>query len=254
MIVKSLLLLLGTLMLITTAYAQVHYVDDTLYLGFYDNAEGKGKQFSSVPSGTKLELIEQGSEYSLVRTEKGTEGWVKTKYLVSTAPASVRIKALDGVVERADALTQEVETLTGENTHLLEQLNTLKNQLRIKTSEAEKKDAVALQQSDVNQQQLNALQAAVDEAMQVLYNVARAPIESTTQAPSPPAPEAAVEPSLTKEEFTLNTAWDYIVYQLRSISFLHYSLIAEATLIGFLLGVLVLDQRIRRQHGGFRPW
>lgn len=253
------LILLGVLLLSSTVYADVRYVDDTLYLGFYDNQSGSGKQFSSVPSGTVLELLQSGSDYSLVRTERGTEGWVKTKYLVSEPPASVRIKTLEQVAERADALIGEVETLTQENVSLREQLESLAEQLSVEQSEAEKKNTATKLQNSVDQRELDALKTAVNEAMRALKNVAEEQTKAANQtaqatiAESEPA-APAIESSLTMEELTMEIAWQHIVHYLRSINFLNYSLIAVAAFIGFLLGMLFLDRRIRHQHGGYRPW
>ena len=60
--------------LVTTVSAKTVYVDDTLYLGLYEDRNGRGEQFSSVPSGTRLKVLKEHTNYSLVRTKRGTEG------------------------------------------------------------------------------------------------------------------------------------------------------------------------------------
>jgi SH3 domain protein len=244
------------LLLSTALQAETWYVDDTLYLGFYKSFNGSGKQFTSAPSGTKLTLIEKKNNYSLVRTEKGTEGWVKNKFLVAKPPAVVRIKSLEREAVRAVALAVEVDRLTEENTFLRKEIDSV---LALSTVEPTNRETITTlevvaeplpTQSPVDQQQLVALKSAIDEALQALHKVTA--VEPVTDQP---------EQSMTAFLFDDSTdgsapliAWNNILSILRSMNLLHYALIVAAILVGFTLGLFVLDRRIRRQHGGYRIW
>jgi len=250
---------LGVLLLSTTAlHATTMYVDDTLYLGFYNTPDGVGKQFTSAPSGTKLTLIETKDNYSLVRTEKGTEGWVKSKYLVTKPPAVVRIKSLEQAAERAAALALEVETLNEENVNLRQEIDSMllvqsddQEIERESTTDLEVADEPVPQLEPVDQQQLAALKAAIDNAMRALQDVSEA------EEPSLNTPELSPMAFLfndSEENTAPLMAWDYILSVLRSMNLLHYSLLGATLVVGFFLGIFVLDRRIRRQHGGYRIW
>ncbi len=249
---------LGLLLLSTTVlHATTMYVDDTLYLGFYNSPDGVGKQFTSAPSGTKLTLIESRDSYSLVRTEKGTEGWVKSKYLVADPPAVVRIKSMEQAAERAAALTLEVETLSDENAYLRKEIDSM---LMAQSFAEEPEPEIdpdlevtaepEVEQDPVDQQQLAMLRAAIDDAMRALQNVSVT--EPTIDPPELSASDFLFDDS--GEDTAPTMAWDNILSILRSMNFLHYSMLGAAVVIGFLLGIFVLDRRIRRQHGGYRIW
>ena len=251
--------------------AQTKYVDDTLYLGFYKEPDGSGSQFSSVPSGTKLTFIESKNSYSLVRTEKGTEGWVKSKYLVDKPPAVVRIKALEKVATRADALAGEVESLNEENTLLRTEIDSLKVKLKKAGDNpqpaASTADEQAGEKETLNGQQLLALNSAMTEAAHSLQKVTEAArnlgvAENDAQAAGDIDVNVSVLSSENNSGFTgfleedgsSLLGWESILAELRATKPLHYILIVIAALSGFGLGLFVLDRRIRKQHGGYRIW
>jgi SH3 domain protein len=248
------------LLLSTALQAETWYVDDTLYLGFYKSFNGSGKQFTSAPSGTKLTLIEKKNNYSLVRTEKGTEGWVKNKFLVAKPPAVVRIKSLEREAVRAVALAVEVDRLTEENTFLRKEIDSV---LALSTVEPTNRETITTlevvaepmpTQSPVDQQQLVALKSAIDEALQALQKVTA--VEPTTEqiTDQPEQSMTAFLFDVSEDGSAPLIAWNNILSILRSMNLLHYALIVAAILVGFTLGLFVLDRRIRRQHGGYRIW
>ena len=86
-------------------------------------------------SGTRLELIREDTElgYSLVRIPDGPEGWVMTRFLVSSPPAIVRLRQMEKdigrVAELSDertALQSEVRQLASDNSKLSAELDRIK--------------------------------------------------------------------------------------------------------------------------------
>jgi len=77
-----------------------------------------------LPSGTRLELLESDREagYSLVRTQRGTEGWVLNRYLLRSPPARVTLPDLEQRLrnseEKRKELANQVRELTGEKSAL----------------------------------------------------------------------------------------------------------------------------------------
>lgn len=117
--VKKLLSLLCLLVLTmpvlsVPALAQDRYVSDVLYVPL---RSGMGNQYRIVhrglPSGTRLELVreaesEDGETWSLVRTQEGEEGWIRSQFLLSEPTAAIK---LDRLQQRTGNVSQENQAL-----------------------------------------------------------------------------------------------------------------------------------------------
>lgn len=79
--------------------AKVVYVTDELRLGLYRTEETSGRSMGTLISGARLEVLERALMSIRVRTEEGTEGWVKTAYIVTAEPARRRVAALETQLE-----------------------------------------------------------------------------------------------------------------------------------------------------------
>ena len=92
-----------------SALAKEQYVIDVLYITL---RAGQGDEFQvlrSMKSGTRLEVLEVSETgYSLVRTEKGEEGWAKSKYLSDEPPSVIQVEQLQA---KNDALVADNEAL-----------------------------------------------------------------------------------------------------------------------------------------------
>jgi SH3 domain protein len=112
-----------TILLISanSLWAQSMYVDDTLLVPL---RAGEGTGFRIVhkglPSGTKLEIIEQNVEtgYSFVRTPGGLEGYLPTRYLSSEPIARLKLAKAES----------DLAAITSENTELKGKLNDIQKQ------------------------------------------------------------------------------------------------------------------------------
>ena len=106
---------LFTVSSIAVAQAKTVWVDDQLYLPV---RSGAGTQYriieNAVPSGTPLEGLDASdTAYTLVRTPKGTEGWVSSQYLSETPIAADRLRTANQQLENTRAeLAQVKEQLT----------------------------------------------------------------------------------------------------------------------------------------------
>ena len=140
----SVLLVLSS---IAVAQAKTVWVDDQLYLPV---RSGAGTQFriieNAVPSGTPLEVLDTSdSGYTLVRTPKGTEGWVSSQYLSETPIAADQLRTanrqleetradlarvkekLAEVTRERDALENSESTLSNRSQELQEELQRIKS-------------------------------------------------------------------------------------------------------------------------------
>jgi len=156
---RPLLLTLALLTLASSSTAATIWVDDTIRITL---RTGQGTSFQilrTLPSGTPLELLEEGAEWSKVRTRGGTEGWILNQYISrepiaaeQLANAQQRLTALE---QERTALRQQVGELTAERDHdskQLQQLGDERDQLRRQITELERLTAAPRRLANENQQ------------------------------------------------------------------------------------------------------
>ena len=81
------------------------FVSDELILGVYAEQNGQGQRLATLHSGASLETLGVSGEFTQVRLTDGTTGWVKSAYLTTQEPATVRIKRLEEELDRSRATT-----------------------------------------------------------------------------------------------------------------------------------------------------
>jgi uncharacterized protein YgiM (DUF1202 family) len=81
------------------------YVTDELVLGVYAGQNGQGQRLATLHSGATLETLGVNGEFTQVRLSDGTSGWVKSSYLTTQEPATVRLKQLQDELDRNRATT-----------------------------------------------------------------------------------------------------------------------------------------------------
>lgn len=100
-------LIIGVLALLPiVAAAETAYVTDNLKLGLYEAEDTSGRAFRTLDSGQSMEVLIRAANYANVRLPDGTEGWVKSAYLVDDKPAKLIVE--ETMAER-DALAAELE-------------------------------------------------------------------------------------------------------------------------------------------------
>lgn len=136
--VKKLLFILCVLVLATPvlslpASAQDRYISDVLYVPL---RSGMGNQYRIVhrglSSGTRLELVreaesEDGETWSLVRTQDGEEGWIRSQFLLSEPTAAIKLERLQ---QRAGNVSEENQALEDQLTEARERVSQLESELQ----------------------------------------------------------------------------------------------------------------------------
>lgn len=104
--------------------AQERYISDLLYVPL---RSGMGNQYriihGGLPSGTRLELLreeqtEDGEDWSLVRTQDGEEGWIRSQFLLDEPTAAMKLATLE----------RRNRELSEQNRQWQERLNQLQNE------------------------------------------------------------------------------------------------------------------------------
>jgi hypothetical protein len=93
-------------LLAATATAGTAYVSDELVLGLYTEQNSQGQRLATLHSGASVETLAVNGDFTQVRLSDGTTiGWVKSAYLTTREPATVRVKQLEEELDRRRATT-----------------------------------------------------------------------------------------------------------------------------------------------------
>jgi hypothetical protein len=97
------LAVLALTLLAANGRAATAYVTDELTLGVYTEQNGQGQRLTTLHSGAVVESLTAAGDYTQVRLADGLTGWVKTTYLTSNEPATVRLKQVQDELDRMRA-------------------------------------------------------------------------------------------------------------------------------------------------------
>lgn len=127
------------LILLGAAWAQaqdLRYISDKQYIPL---RSGAGNEYRithrGLPSGTRLTVNAESDdgEWSQVTTDSGLSGWMRSQYLMKSAPAQVRLDAALAKAgqagEQSSALQEELGVVQTERDALLEQLGATESEL-----------------------------------------------------------------------------------------------------------------------------
>lgn len=158
------------------ASAATRYISDELTVPVRSGPSGGHRiVHRGLASGTSMEVlgVDEDAGFTHIRTRGGTDGWVRTQYLVSEPIAKHKLAAAQRDMKRAqDALTKEKERVKELTQTTRSQSNTnTSSQQKIKSLEAELAEikrisAGAIEAHDSNQklQEVNArLQEELDD-------------------------------------------------------------------------------------------
>jgi SH3 domain protein len=116
------------------ALAQTLYVTDEVKLTVRSGPGLDRKILSIIESGERVEMREEGEEWSLVELTDGRQGWVLTRYLTQQVPDRVALQELrsryTALMSQSEGLTTESGQLKSENQGLKERVQTLEGQLQ----------------------------------------------------------------------------------------------------------------------------
>lgn len=121
------LLLIALLVTPAASFAdEVRWVGDSITIMM---RTGKGNAFQiirTLPSGTRLQMLEIDGDYARVQTEKGTEGWVLSRFLTEQPIAADRLvqaeARIEKLMEQQRALNEQVSALKSERSSLANEL------------------------------------------------------------------------------------------------------------------------------------
>ena len=125
---------------IPSTYANTVFISDELTVPLRSGPSNQHRiVHAGIPSGTRLTIISEDTEagFTQIRTQRGTEAWVRSQYLVSEPIAKLRLVAaqreiaqLKQRIARSDARIQELTTTSQTQASANQASNQEINQLR----------------------------------------------------------------------------------------------------------------------------
>ena len=116
------------------AGAETRYISDVLYVPLRSGPSGEHRIIHwGLPSGTAFEVLgeDESAQFTQVRTENGSEGWVPTQYLVNEPIASARLAQAEAEIEGLESL------LAGDTSALAAELEEARNEATRNAESAE---------------------------------------------------------------------------------------------------------------------
>ena len=124
------LIALSLTLLTARVTAATAYVSDELVLGVYSEQNNQGQRLTTLHSGASVDTLAVNGDFTQVRLNDGTIGWVKSAYLTTQAPAVVRIKQMQDELDRSRATTPALAEAAARS-----ELEQLKRELAAKQAE-----------------------------------------------------------------------------------------------------------------------
>jgi len=121
------------------AGAATAYVSDELVLGVYAEQNSQGQRLATLHSGSTVDTLGVSGEFTQVRLDDGTTGWVKSAYLTTREPATLRVKRLEQELDRSRATTPALAEAAARS-----EVARLQEELRAKQTELEAARAASM--------------------------------------------------------------------------------------------------------------
>lgn len=251
--------------LLSVAHAERLYVTDRILLGVHSEAKKDSLLVNSVPSGTSLEILGNENGFKKVKLPDGTEGWVDAAFLVSEQPAPAQYDILLSQHERIkadlDKLNEKYKKVQSEIQVRRDQLSNAKTTIQ----ELKKNKGAAIKTTNpepVNTAELDAAKEEVKKLTQQLVELKASQQMAKKTDEQEQGAVIAVEELATlraRIELAMQNLKGEEILTLDDISSIRpsmpgwfWGLIILVLVLGVAGGILFMDFRNRKRHGGFR--
>lgn len=98
---KRIITILFFLAIAGLASAETLYVTDRILLGVHQQAVETSPIIETIPSGTAVQVIEKGDDFTQIQLADGKQGWVSSGYLKAQKPATAELDAAYAQLKQA---------------------------------------------------------------------------------------------------------------------------------------------------------
>jgi SH3 domain protein len=96
---------------INSVLAETRYVSDRLIISVRDGQDQNAAVLGYLETGAPVDILEEKEDVLKIRTEDGTEGWVRAQYIVSEKP---KVLIIENLKNELKALNQKIENTKNE--------------------------------------------------------------------------------------------------------------------------------------------
>jgi SH3 domain protein len=111
----------------TPVLAESKYISDSVKVTMRTGPGNDRKIIALLSIGAKVEVVQPGDEWTLVRLDNGKEGWVINRFLTDKTPSDIDLEILKGKYEvlkdNASKMQEENRLLKAENKKLTVELD-----------------------------------------------------------------------------------------------------------------------------------
>ena len=123
----------------TPVLAESKYISDTMKVTMRTGPGNDRKIISLLKIGKKVEVLEAGNEWTLVRLENGKEGWVINRFLTDKIPSDIELKILkskhEALMAKAARIQEENSLMKAENKKLSTEFSVSRKKLQETTND-----------------------------------------------------------------------------------------------------------------------
>lgn len=230
---------------------EVYFISPGLQLGLHTKASLESPIKKLIASGNSVEVIKAKEQFSQIKMQDGTKGWIKSRFLTQNEPAIRKVEKLEKALQ--DALTKnkflsasiaETPGTDSENLSSEKSLSDKEIEAYKETIAALKEELKAWEQLDYQDKQAQKVQAEKvnQQLRQRLSMIA----------------SLAMGEEVSSEQFDVSTVIkipeiiDDSGHNILTLIKKNYLLLMMVAGVSFLLGILVMDIFNRRRHGGYR--
>ncbi len=257
---SAFLLLLLIALMPVKLMAETVYVTDSLLVGLHEEKSIDSAILKVLPTGTSLEVIKRENDFVHVRDPKGVTGWISNSYLMTNNPAGntgadedsaqAKIRQLEAELENIKLQTATAQqTAATQNQEQSGNSPKLINELTIELAKLKSENDSLNQQINSDKLKSGELQAKLAE----LRNKLSQSHDSNTSDK-----DLTEQIGLLSEHNTqLQTQMEQLSKgsddTLNSLQNLNIMIITGILfLAGLIIGMILMDRRIRNRHGGLR--
>jgi len=123
----------------TPVLAESKYISDTMKVTMRTGPGNDRKIISLLKIGKKVEVLEAGNEWTLVRLDNGKEGWVINRFLTDKIPSDIELKILkskhEALMAKAARIQEENSLMKAENKKLSTEFSVSRKKLQETTND-----------------------------------------------------------------------------------------------------------------------
>lgn len=263
-----------------SVHAEDMYVTDRVILGVHQSAEETSVLVSSLPSGTKVEILETVGNFSRIKLESGIEGWIKAEFLIKEKPALIKLGEVTSTLntiteenkklkERATKRERDLQTREDQVANSKSAIKDLKKQLKeskaalVNASKAKptETEAATVPATPDNSAELEAAKTKIDELQKQVEVLQTVTILNDVEQDEPSKAQLnseikklmrrikVAQANLNGEEIPSPEELAAIQPQM---PLWYWILLGTMVILGMVLGIFFIDYIHRKKHGGFR--